>query len=190
VLGDIGQQLGDTKIGDRLDRRCRPVFHGEAEIGPDRAARRQGGKGPFETDIEGGRVDAAGDVAKLNDGRLGTAVSLVHELGDLLEVDLCGIGQLFFQKPEPHGDRDELGLSAVVQVPLDTPQHRGRRVEGLGAGTFQRAHPDRDRIGTEQGPHQVTVERDDAPHGPGGREQQDGACQKDGKAVQPPRRAD
>ena len=113
-----------------------PGLQIEGDLGRHGAPGGQRGQSAPEADVERGRVDAPGDVAQLGDGLLGAVVGLVDELADPIEVDLV-VGQLLLGHAEPHGQRDQLGLGAVVQVALDAAQRGGRGVDGHGAGLLE-----------------------------------------------------
>ena len=120
-----------------------------------------------------GRVDTAGEVPQLDDGLLGSAVSVVHELRHLIEIEVVGVGQFLLDHAQTHGDGDQLGLGPVVEVPFDPSQGGSGRVDGLGTGIFEGAHPAAMASGPEQGPHQVPVDVEhdpDRPMGPGRKE--------------------
>ena len=185
VLGHVGEELGHAEVGDRLDggRRPRPELDGE--LGGHRAAGGQRGQGALQADVERRRVDAAGDVAQFGDGLLGAPVGGVDELAHPVEVDVLGIVlELLLGHAEPHGERHQLGLGAVVQVALDPAQRGGRGVDRLRPGLFEGAHPRRHGIGPEQAADQHAVDVDEAPHDPGRREEEDGAENEDGDAVE------
>ena len=95
----------------------------------------------------------AGQVAQLDDGLLGSPVGVVHQLAHLVEVERRRSSASFsLAMPEAHGHGDQLGLGAVVEVPLDPPQRGRRGVDGLGPGLLERAHPGRHGIGRRAGP--------------------------------------
>ena len=64
---------------------------------------------------------------------------------DPVQVGLPGpvghAAELLGGQPQLHGDGDHLRLRAVVQVPLDLAQPRGRVVHQVGPGLLQLAHP-------------------------------------------------
>ena len=94
-------------------------------------------------------MDAAGQVTQLGDGLLGAAVGGGDQLQDPLQVGLPGpvdhAAELLGGQPQLHGDGDHLRLRAVVQVPLDPAQPRGRVVHQAGPGPLQLTHPPRKR---------------------------------------------
>ena len=144
---------------------------------------------------EGGRVDAARDVAQLRNRLLGTAVGLVDERADLVEVDATGFRQLLLGHAQAHGEGDQLGLCAVVQVTFDPPQRGRRGVDRVGARLLERAHTGRHRVGTEQRPDEEAIDVGEAPHDPGSGQQEQEAHDEDRHAVEevdgpaePPRR--
>jgi len=149
VLGDVGEQLGRAEVGDGLDRGRRALGQVDDEFNGHVAARGEGGKRGAEAVVEHGRVDAAGQVAQLGDGLLGTAVGGVDQLQDPLQVGLRGpvdrAAELLSGQPQLHGDGDHLSLRPVVQVPLDPPQPRGRVLHQVGPGLLQLTHPLRQR---------------------------------------------
>ena len=180
VLRHVGQQLGDAEVGDRLDGRRRPRLEGDGELRRDGAAGGQRGERALQPDVERGRVDAPGDVAQLGDGLLGSPVRLVDELAHPFEVDLVPALELLLGHPEAHGQSDQLGLGAVVQVALDPPQRRRRGVDRLAPGLLERAHPGRHGVGAEQGADEEPVHVGEAAHDPGGGEEEDDAEEEDG----------
>ena len=98
-------------------------------------------------------MDPPGDVAQLRDGLLGSVVGFVDQLAHPVEIDVVvGVGQLLLGHAESHGQSDQLGLGAVVQVALDPAQCGGRSVERLAAGLLETAHPAGHRVGTEHAP--------------------------------------
>ena len=122
----------------------------DGQLGGHGAARGQRGERALEPDVEGGWMDAPGDVAQLGDGLLGAAVGLVDELAHPVEVDVIGVLELLLGHAQPHGQRHQLGLGAVVQVALDAAQRGRRGVDRLGPGLLERAHPGGRRVGPEQ----------------------------------------
>ena len=90
-------------------------------------------------------MDAAGQVTQFGDGLLGAALGGSDQLQDPIQVGLPGpIGhaaELLHGQPQLHGDSDHLGLRAIMQVPLDPAQPRGRIVHHVGPGLLQLTHP-------------------------------------------------
>ena len=86
-------------------------------------------------------MDAPGQVPQLDDGLLGPPVGVVDQLAHLVEVDVVAVGQLLLGLAEPHGQRHQLGLGAVVEVALDPAQGGGRGVDGLGPGLLEASAP-------------------------------------------------
>ena len=81
VLGDVGQRLGDEEVGDRLGVAA-PARCGQVDVDRDRhrAARGEGGDGGVQAAVgQHRRVDAAGEVAQLDERLLGLAVGLVDQ---------------------------------------------------------------------------------------------------------------
>ena len=185
MLGHIGEELGHAEVGDRLDSRCGPCPEIDGDLGGHSGAGGQRGQSAFQSDVERGRVDSPGDVAELGDGLLGAAVRRVDELAHPVEIDVLGIVfELLLGHAEAHGERDELGLGAVVQVALDTAQRGGRGVDCLGPGLFQRAHPRGHGVRPEQTADHQPVDVDETAHDPGSREEEDGAEHEDGDVVE------
>ena len=113
------------------------------------AARGEGGQRDAQALVEHRRVDAAGQVTQFGDGLLGAAVGGGDQLQDPLQVGLPGpvdhAAELLGGQPQLHGDGDHLRLRAVVQVPLDLAQPRGRVVHQVGPGPLQLTNPPRKR---------------------------------------------
>jgi hypothetical protein len=90
-------------------------------------------------------VDAAGQVTQLGNGLLGPAVSRDDQRQDPFQVGLPGpidhAAELLGGQPQLHGHRDHLHLRAIVQVPLDPAQPRGRVVHQVSPGLLQLPHP-------------------------------------------------
>ena len=78
------------------------------------------------------------------------------------------VGELLLGHAQAHGQRHQLGLGAVVEIPLDPPQGGGGGVDGLGPGLLEVAQPHGHRIGGEQRSHEQPVEVVEEPHRPGG----------------------
>jgi hypothetical protein len=81
---------------------------------------------------------------------LGPSVGVVDEVAHGGEVGIVEAGQLLLGQSETHGERHQLGLGAVVEVSLDPPQDRHRRVDRLGPRVFKRAHAGGHRARAEQ----------------------------------------
>ena len=94
-------------------------------------------------------MDAAGQVTQFGDGLLGAAVGGDDQLQDPLQLGLPGpvdhAAEPLGGQPQLHGDGDHLRLRAVVQVPLDPAQPRGRVVHRPGPGLLQLTDPPRQR---------------------------------------------
>jgi len=76
------------------------------------------------------RVNAAGQVAQVGDGVLGAAVRGFDQFAGPLEVEFapgCVVAgaELLPGQPEFHGEGDELGLRAIVQVAFDATEPGG-----------------------------------------------------------------
>ena len=80
VLGHVGQQLGRAEVGDGLDRGGRPSGDVHAQVTGTGAAGGQRGERGARPSSKDRRVDAAGEVAQLDDGLLGAAVRGVDQL--------------------------------------------------------------------------------------------------------------
>ena len=106
-----------------------------------------------------------GEIPQLDDRLLGPTVRAIDELTNLVQVDVVGV-QLLHRHAETHGDGDQLGLGPIVEVPLDPPQGGGGRIDGLGAGMFESAHPARRGIGRQQCTHETAVDGHHGAHGP------------------------
>ena len=101
-------------------------------------------------------MDAAGQVAQLLEGELHLAVRLVdHPRGGLRVLE-----QLLLRQPQVHGEGDEPGLRAVVQVALDAAQ-----VGGGGVHHDPRSDSSSDtRVASRDGPSSpATITRSTGP---------------------------
>ena len=96
------------------------------------------------------------------------------------------VGELLLGHPQPHGQGHQLGLGAVVEIPLDPPQGGGGGVDGLGPGLLEVANPDGHGIGGEEGPHEQAVEVVEEPHRPRGDEEEDRPGDHGGQADKGP----
>jgi hypothetical protein len=74
VLGDVGEELRGTEVGDGLDRLGRPARDIDVQDRGNGAAGDEGGQGRVEADIERRRVDPPGDLTQLGQGLLGLTV--------------------------------------------------------------------------------------------------------------------
>ena len=79
-------------------------------------------------------MDAAGQVAQLGDGLLRVAVRGVQQLAG---TGIHVLAELLPRQAQLHRHRDEPGLRAVVQVPLDAPQRGGRLVDRVRPAALQ-----------------------------------------------------
>ena len=192
VLGDVGEQFRRAEVGDGLDRGRRTLGQVDDQLDRQVAARGEGGERGAEAVVEHRRVDAAGQVAQLGDGLLGAAVGGVDQLQDPLQVGLRGPGErgpgdraaeLLPGQAQLHRDGDHLSLRAVVQVPLDPAQPRGRVVHHAGPGLLQLTHPaDAVLLQAVDGPEDQRRPRQRQRRQPGQRPQPaDGSEQKDAK---------
>ena len=119
-------------------------------------------------------MDAAHQLAELDDGPLGLVVGVADQLDRLGRV-VASLQPLPGQ-PEVHGEGHEPLLGAVVEVPLDATALRFRRVHrGLPAlgqlldPLLQLHRPAR----PQQGPDERPVDGRQPPHHMGGDEQDD-----------------
>ena len=84
VLDRVGEQLGDAEVGDGLDGLGRPCRRGarqaDVEMDRERAARRERLECQPEPVVEGRRVDAAGQLAQLDESLLGRRVGCGDEV--------------------------------------------------------------------------------------------------------------
>ncbi len=92
---------------------------------------------------------------------------------------MIDVGQLLLGHSELHGQRHQLRLGAVVEIPLDLAQGCDRRVNGLGPSVFQGANAHGQGVGREKRSHQGSVEEDDDPGDPGRRKEQEHSGRKD-----------
>jgi hypothetical protein len=122
VLGHVGQQLGRRVVGDGLDGGRWALRDVGDQLDRQRAARGERGQRVAEAVVQHGGVDAPGQGAYVGDRLDGPAVRVVDQLGDTGQVDRRGAVELFLGQAQLHGQRHELGLGAVVQVPLDVAE--------------------------------------------------------------------
>jgi hypothetical protein len=136
VLGDVGQALGDHEVGDRLDRGWRTARQVHGQPDRDRHPRRNARQRRVQAAVlQHGRVQAADQVAEFGQGRLGVLVGFGQGLLRLLGGFGVDPGQA-----QVHGQRDELLLGAVVQVPLQPAPFGVGGVDGAGPGLGQVLH--------------------------------------------------
>ena len=128
VLGDVGQGLGHEEVGDRLGARAGAARQVDVDGHRHRAARGERAHGRVQTAVgQHGGVDAAGEVAQLDERLLGLAVRLRDEPLGVHRV-LGGP-----RAAERHRECDEPLLRAVVEVALDPAP--------LGVGGGDHARP-------------------------------------------------
>ncbi|BCB77564.1 hypothetical protein Pflav_039740 [Phytohabitans flavus] len=148
VLGDIGQRLGDREVGDRLDRRRHRAEVADVEVGRDAAARGHRAQGAGETLVgQDRRIHRPDHLAQLGHRLLGALVRLPQQVGD----SRWRVGQRLPGDGQPHRDRHQPGLGAVVQVALDPAQLGAVRVEHIRAGAGQLGHPVGEPLGRGRG---------------------------------------
>ena len=94
-------------------------------------------RGPQPALLEQRRAEAAGKVAELSE----RAEGLVARLADGGPGRFGVIGDLSLGHPELHRERDEAGLSPVVQITLDPPELLIRRGDDIRARTRELADP-------------------------------------------------
>ena len=138
----------------------------EGDLGRHRTARCQGGQCALQPDVEGRWMYAAGQIAQFQNGLFGPVMGVIHQPTDLIEVDVLGVFEFLLGHTEAHGQGHQLGLGPVVQIPLNSPQGRGRRIDGLRPSQLERADPRGQGVGGEQHPHDAAVQVDHRSHDP------------------------
>ena len=115
MLGDVGQRLGNDKVGRGLDHRWETVLEPSVNLDVHRRPARQRLDRGDQTAIgEHGWRDAAREVPELPDrgGRL--LAGLAHQ-----RRAVGVIGKPLLRAPELHRERDQSGLRSIVQIALD-----------------------------------------------------------------------
>ena len=138
MLGGIRQRLGDQVIGGHFHRLGEPLGHLEAEIDRERSPAGQHLQGRPQAGLgQDRRMKTARDLTQLvQHGRQSVfdSCQLGPHLGQLTGNAGPGNAQL-------QGQRDELLLSAIVQVALDPPPRLIARRDDSPAGRHQVGAP-------------------------------------------------
>ena len=138
VLGRVGQHLGDREVGGRLDRRRRTA--GQVDATPSPCSRRPG-PAPVRRRRARGRRAPAGGCRGPDRAARSAPSPTPRAPRPAARGPPPGRPRAALDRAEGHAHGHQPGLRPVVQVPLDAPQLRGLRVEGVGPGLGELAHP-------------------------------------------------
>jgi hypothetical protein len=137
VLADVRQALRDDEVGGGLHLVGQPfVRRGDHPRGNGRACGEILQRGVEAPVAEDRGMDAAGQVAQLLQREAGLLPRLAHELGCL------GIarGRALLGHAQVERQGDEALLRAIVEVALDPPALRVRRLDDAGARVAEVRH--------------------------------------------------
>ncbi|CAI7978283.1 conserved hypothetical protein [Frankia sp. Hr75.2] len=147
MLADVGEQLGGGEVDDALDRRRRPLVQLDRHPDGNRAAHPQRRDRARQAPVGEDRgMDAAGQVAQLPQRQLDLAVRLLDHLRRGVRV----VGELLPRQAQPHRERDQPRLRAVMQIPLDAPQVGRGRVDDDAAVGLQLPDPPLHPVGRRE----------------------------------------
>ncbi|KDN87354.1 hypothetical protein KCH_08880 [Kitasatospora cheerisanensis KCTC 2395] len=137
MLGRVGERLRDGEVRHRLHRRRDGAERADLQVRVDRRPGGQRGQRTGESAIgEDRRVDRPDHRPQFGHRVLGALLRLRQQLRHQLRL----LVQQFAGHAEPHRDRHQPGLRAVVQVPFDAAQFGAVRVHRVGPGLGQRRH--------------------------------------------------
>ena len=144
VLRRVREQLRGAEVSDRLDRRGRALRQVDDQFDRQVAACREAREGGTQAFVQGGWMDAPGQITQLGDRLHRSAMGGIDQLESPVEVGARQPGgrgaETVSSQPALHDDSDHLGLRSVVQVLLDTTQPDCRVVHHQSPRSLQLTH--------------------------------------------------
>ncbi len=171
----VGERLGDREVAGRLDRRGRPAGQADVQLGRQRR-------------VQGERLDrvprprsarTGGWMPRTRPRRSFSAPARSPSPRRPVPARPAGWRHHALHRPQVHAERDQPGLGAVVQIPLDPAQLGGGGVDGVAADSVSRCTRPAS-AGSGPGADTGRVRADRPGHQPGG-ERQEHACLRAGQ---------